>query len=469
MKIKTVRRAAWARDVLYRSARRKILYGGRGAGKTYEVGQALAILAAAGEDNYFGRPLRILLAREKQKSIRESSLAEIGAAIDRIGLPGFKKYKMEIAHENGSLFMTAGLSTVTEESLKSMHGVDVAWVEEAHKISQMSMDLLEPTIRKPDSEIIYTMNIRNRGDAVAKKYVYGSHEFIEQEGAVVRKVLLNDNAAPPEMLEELYRQANIMKIHEPNKYKHIWLGEPDDVGGGRKMLRYADLRKCLKKRIPQGYVYAGYDPAAGGSDYNSVVIRQGPCIIYHERWRGESNLNNSVRRVARLCRDHGVYKLFFDETGLGAGVGSTLADMHVAFEFEGIQFGSKPSYPKEPWGFQGLKTVLNEDRYAYRTAQLGDAMRNRLQASLALLRGEVRVTQEECLWIDPDIKDLEMLLIDLDQPEEKETMGGKMAVDKQPKSEGSSTKPPSPDSYDAAILSFATDSNFGLKRLKWLA
>jgi len=442
------------------------LYGGRGGGKTYEVAQALPILAAAGEDNYFGRPLRILLAREKQKSIRESSLAEIWTAICRIGLPGFKKYKMEIAHENGSLFMTAGLSSVTEESLKSMHGIDIVWVEEAHKISQMSMDLLEPTIRKPDSEIIYSMNIRNRGDAVAKKYVYGSHA--EEEGAVVRKILLKDNAAPKDVLQELFRQAKIMQKYEPDKYKHIWLGEPDDVGGGRKILRYGDLRKCLKRRRNNtGYIYAGYDPAAGGSDYNSLVIRQGPCIIYHERWR-DPNLNKSIRRVARLCREHGVYKVFFDETGLGAGVGSTFADMMVGFKFEGVQFGSKPSYGDEPWGFQGLKTVLNKDRYAYRTSQLGDALRNRLQASLALLRGEVRVKEEECLWINPDLQDLEMLLIDMDQPEERESMSGKMVIDKQPKREGSSTKPPSPDSYDAAALSFTTDSNFGLKRLRWL-
>ncbi|MCY4158236.1 MAG: hypothetical protein OXE92_02525 [Bacteroidetes bacterium] len=57
---------------------------------------------------------------------------------------------------------------------------------------------------------------------------------------------------------------------------------------------------------------------------------------------------------------------------------------------------SKVRSPKIAWGFQGKKKVSNGDRYHYRTSQMGDALRMRLQSTLALQRGEVRVTEGEC-------------------------------------------------------------------------
>jgi phage terminase large subunit len=39
-----------------------------------------------------------------------------------------------------------------------MEGFDIAWVEEANRVSQRSLDLLVPTIRKPGSEIWFTWN-----------------------------------------------------------------------------------------------------------------------------------------------------------------------------------------------------------------------------------------------------------------------------------------------------------------------
>ncbi|MCY4158235.1 MAG: hypothetical protein OXE92_02520 [Bacteroidetes bacterium] len=44
-----------------------------------------------------------------------------------------------------------------------------------------------------------------------------------------------------------------------------------------------------------------------------------------------------------------------------------------------------------------------------------------------------------------------------------------MIVEKQPIPEGTSVELPSPDSYDATILAFIPDSNFGVKRMRWTA
>jgi hypothetical protein len=61
------------------------------------------------------------------------------------------------------------------ESVKSLEGYDVAWVEEAQTLSQRSLDLLLPTIRKPGSKLWFKdprtppheNNGRSFGDPVA--------------------------------------------------------------------------------------------------------------------------------------------------------------------------------------------------------------------------------------------------------------------------------------------------------------
>ena len=56
----------------------------------------------------------------------------------------------EIRGKNGSLFLFAGLSQHTVESIKSFEGVDICWLEEAQVITKRSFDVLLPTIRRMD-------------------------------------------------------------------------------------------------------------------------------------------------------------------------------------------------------------------------------------------------------------------------------------------------------------------------------
>jgi phage terminase large subunit len=59
-----------------------------------------------------------------------------------------------------------GMQNHTADSIKSLEGYDCAWVEEAQSLSQTSLDLLRPTIRKPDSELWFTWNPRQNSDPV---------------------------------------------------------------------------------------------------------------------------------------------------------------------------------------------------------------------------------------------------------------------------------------------------------------
>ena len=66
----------------------------------------------------------------------------------------------EIRGNNGSVIIFKGMQTYNADNIKSLEGYDIAWVEEAQTCSQHSLDLLRPTIRKPQSEMWFSWNPR---------------------------------------------------------------------------------------------------------------------------------------------------------------------------------------------------------------------------------------------------------------------------------------------------------------------
>ena len=446
----------------------KIFYGGRGGGKTHAFASAIPRLMDR-NDWPTGKPLRICVMREVWKSIEKSCKSTIEDKIKTLGLShqfrGSTKY--ELKHENGAICFFQGMSNVTDDSVRGLESVDILWFEEAQAMSQRSWTLLEPTIRRDHSEIWMSFNPENRTDAV-----WELKEFFEEhphKDILVFQVNYDRNIF---FTERNNRKRLRDKKRKPEMYAYVWLGEPNDGATARKLLPHGDLMKVVKKQDTSGYVYAGLDIADTGRDKNALVIRQGNTIIYHDSWGGV-RINDTVRRAVKICTEMGVDMMFFDETGLGAGAGSTLNDMKrekkIGFKYQGINFGSAVRSPKQIWGMQGDRAVRQTDRYERRTAQMGDTIRMRLHASLARMNGNTKVPAGACLWIQPGVKKLRQLMVQMAQPEERESVAGKMVIEKQPKPEGSTNEPPSPDSYDAAILAFATDSNFGVQRKNWYA
>src|SRR5882757_6936096 len=121
------------------SARYKVLWGGRGAGKTENIAIALIILSCQ-------QRLRIACFREFQKSIDESVYEILKAKIYSMGLEDEFKIldKTIISKRTGSQFIFLGLR-YNINSIKSLAFIDIAWVEEANVVSKMSWDKLNPT------------------------------------------------------------------------------------------------------------------------------------------------------------------------------------------------------------------------------------------------------------------------------------------------------------------------------------
>lgn len=126
---------------LFDPYRYKIAYGGRGSTKSWSFARALLIKGSE-------KQLRILCAREVQKSIEQSVHLLLSDQIKMLELEWFYRITdTEITGINGTQFNFAGLSNITAASLKSYEGVDIVWVEEAQTVTKKSWDTLIPTIR----------------------------------------------------------------------------------------------------------------------------------------------------------------------------------------------------------------------------------------------------------------------------------------------------------------------------------
>jgi phage terminase large subunit len=160
---------------------------------------------------------KVLCTREYQTSIADSVHALLAAQVTDLGLDGFYEVKkQEIIGRNGTQFIFAGLRR-DPKKIKSTEGVDIAWVEEADTISNESLDLLIPTIRKPGSEIWFSFNPDQETDPVYDRFV--AHE---REDAVVRHITYQDN---PFFTDANLKELEWDKANDYQKYLNVWEGQ----------------------------------------------------------------------------------------------------------------------------------------------------------------------------------------------------------------------------------------------------
>lgn len=201
----------WA-DKLNTPSRYKVMYGGRGGGKSWTIAKALLI-------DGLQRPGRILCARETQKSIADSVHEVLSKQIQAMNLGA--RYQVLEKEIRGVGIDTqigyTGLRAQGITNIKSWEGARRCWVEEAQVVSKKSWEMLTPTIRAPGSEIWIALNPELDTD-----YTYTEFVTNPQPDSIVIPVNWRDNPwMPPELEKE--RRAKLER--DPEGYKTIWEGE----------------------------------------------------------------------------------------------------------------------------------------------------------------------------------------------------------------------------------------------------
>ena len=193
-------------------ARYKGAHGGRGSGKSHFFAEMLVARA----NSQLG--FRAACLREVQKSLKNSVKLLVEDKIRQLGLTDrFEILEAEIRTPGGGVIIFQGMQNHTADSIKSLEGFDVAWVEEAQSLSQRSLDLLRPTIRKPGSELWFSWNPNKPTDPV-DVLLRGENPPSDA------KVVEVNWDANPWLPEELKADLEDDRRRDPDKFLHVWQG-----------------------------------------------------------------------------------------------------------------------------------------------------------------------------------------------------------------------------------------------------
>lgn len=247
---------------LFDPIRYKVMWGGRGSGKSWAAARALLLLGQREQ-------LRILCCREYMNSIEDSQHQLLTDQINALHLEDFYTIeKRTIYGHNGTEFRFAGLKT-NPSIVRSFEKVNIAWCEEAQSISKSSWDTLIPTIRAPQSEIWVTMNPILETDNSYKRWIVNP-----PKNSWVQKLNWQDNPWFPNTLREDMEE---LKERAYEDYLHIYEGECQQFFEGAVYLE--QLRQCeLEERITR----VKYDASApvhcvfdlGFADATAIWIAQ---------------------------------------------------------------------------------------------------------------------------------------------------------------------------------------------------
>lgn len=307
---------------LFEPHRYKILYGGRGGAKSWGIARSLLIQAAE-------KPLRILCAREIQKSIDESVHQLLEDQVEALGLGGhYEVLKTEIKGINGSLFTFAGLKH-NVDNIKSKEGLDRVWVEEADNVSKASWEKMIPTIRKDGSEIIISFNPNLEED-----YTYQRFVMKPPSNAFVQKINWSDNPWFPAVLRQ---EMEDLKARDYDAFLNVWEGHC------RQTLDGAIYAKELRRATEEGRITkVPYDPVKpvhtfwdlGWADNTSIWFAQAVgmeyrCIDYIED--SQKTINYYVNLIQNRGYVYGTHFIPHDGKAKQLGTGRSIEEILTGF------------------------------------------------------------------------------------------------------------------------------------------
>tara|TARA_Y100000310_G_scaffold179038_1_gene179012 strand:- start:2256 stop:3575 length:1320 start_codon:yes stop_codon:yes gene_type:complete len=202
-------------------ARYKGAHGGRGSGKSHFFAE-LAIERCLMWPGY-----RIVCVREVQRSLKESVKRLLEDKIDAMNVADdFTVLNDRIDAPGGGIILFQGMQDHTAESVKSLEGFDVGYVEEAQTMLHKSLEMLRPTIRqdkdpttgRPGSELWFSWNPRDKKDPVDKLL----RGVGKPPDSVVVEANYRDNPFFPHVLDE---ERLFDKEHKAERYPHVWEGD----------------------------------------------------------------------------------------------------------------------------------------------------------------------------------------------------------------------------------------------------
>lgn len=330
--------------------REAIVEGGRFSLKSHTVARIILIKAMQ-------QKTRVLCGREFQNSINESVHQLFADLIEYYNLGMFQVTRDSIVNtQNGSDFIFKGVRH-NMQSIKSIEGVDIFWGEESQTFSKESIDVITPTVRKPGSQLIWTMNRLLELDPIYERIVINK---------MPNTIHINANYDVAEkygwLPEEIKSEIEYDKQTNPGLYAHKWLGQPmsqvDDAIIGREA-----ILEAMRRNVPDdGAIEIGVDVARMGNDRTELVKRKGHKEIGRVTY-SKLRTTEVCDKVEEFANYDKSILIKVDDTGVGGGVSDDL--IRRGYNVMPINFGAKPTEPdkypnliSEAWFY--MATIIDE-------------------------------------------------------------------------------------------------------------
>lgn len=446
--------------------RNRVLYGGRASSKSHDAVGFLVWLAST-------HKIRVLCTRSFQNRITDSVYSLIKDKIAAFGMRDqFCVQKRTITSNTGSEFLFYGLARNIDE-IKSLEGVDVLYIEEAHSLTAGQWEILEPTIRKEGSQVWVVFNPKYITDFVYQRFVLNP-----PPGTLKRHINFNENPFLSRVIHRIIKNA----FEEDEEHaKHIYLGEPkmDEAGsvikrswieaaiGAVEKIRAQD--PDLADQMLGGDSVMGFDIADGAeqvkpgveisNDYCANVHRKGSVATWCDEWKAsEDELLKSATRTYKAAQARKA-AIRYDSIGVGASAGAKFDELNekpggARVRYLKFNAGAGVFKPEGYYSVDAQQKVKNVEYFANLKAQawwiVGDRFRNTYDY---LMNGNTKYTADELIAIDPKMPHIEKLKTELSTPKRDFDGNGRVKVES--KKDLAKREVASPNIADAFIMAYA--------------
>lgn len=312
--------------------RHAVIEGGRYSLKSHTAAR-LCLLRARQER------VRIACLRQFQKNIGDSSYQLLIDLIKSFGFSDFSWTNDKIVNTvTGSEIIFKGLDRNVETTIKSIEGVDLAWIDEAQTITLKSIRILVPTIRKKGSQIIWTLNRLTDLDPVISYFVTDPPRKDVWHLEVDYRVAKKNGWLSDEMLYEIEQS----RIHHPEDYAHDYLGKALNQSE-KSIISTSRVLEAMGREVSdEGAIEVGVDVARLGGDRTVFVKRKGLKEIDRVCYTKKRTTEVCDLLASFVNNDKDVL-IKVDDTGVGGGVTDEMLER--GFNIMPINFGAKASDP----------------------------------------------------------------------------------------------------------------------------
>lgn len=275
----------------------KLIYGGRGSGKSFFV--ALSFIYKMLQPHYF----RGILARAVSSDIRDSQYQEIIDIIEDLKLSDFfimRSQKMEIECTlTGNKCFAKGLrkdSGNRTAKVKSIKDPTDVWIEEADEISEddfIKMDTSIRTVKGESLHIWMTFNPENEDHWICKRWFNEDYSHKEDEDTIINHSTykINTSNLKKSYIRKLY------KLRESSpEFATVYID--GKWGGGKRGRVYKEFKIISDTEFDaiQGYTTWGVD-----FGYNDPMVLT-ECKLYDGQLYFKEHYYETEKQIEDLIK-----------------------------------------------------------------------------------------------------------------------------------------------------------------------